>query len=99
MVDTPEEFDDLFAEFEDDWEDVDGDLQGEMDVEVVEATDASGEVTGQQRSSQKHAAAVAGKSPLDPKSPTFPPEPAHSAPAPVAPAAAEAAAAQVSVFV
>ncbi len=44
MVDTPEEFDDLVAEFEDDWEDAEGDLQGEMDVEVVEAGEMDVEV-------------------------------------------------------
>ncbi len=70
MVDTPEEFDDLFAEFEDDWEDVHGDLQGEMDVEVVEITDASGEVSGLLQSIQNHANVVSGKNPIDPRNPT-----------------------------
>jgi hypothetical protein len=50
VVDTPEEFEDLFAELEDDWDDPKGsELNGRMEVKVVEKADASGEVTGQQR--------------------------------------------------
>lgn len=50
VVDTPEEFEDLFAELEDDWDDERGsELNGRMEVKIVEKEAASGQVTGQQR--------------------------------------------------